>query len=51
MIELLRGHLIVTSVAQVSRVAVDVLAVEGERDDVVYLRSETNDIAIEAAFA
>ena len=51
MIELLCGHLIMARVAEVARVAVDILAIEGERLDMVDLGSEANDVAIEAVFA
>lgn len=38
-------------VAEVARVAVDIITAQGERLDMIDLRSEANDIPIEAAFA
>ena len=51
MIELLCGHLVMASIAEVSRILVNIIAAQGERLDVIDLGSETNDITIEAAFA
>lgn len=51
MIELLCGHLIMTRLAEVARVAVDIVTAQCERLDMIDLGSEANDIAIEAAFA
>jgi hypothetical protein len=50
MIELLGCYLVVAGIAKVTRVAVDIVATQGERLDMVDLGGEANDIAIKAAF-